>query len=53
MHTNMFYSCENIDELCADVNRELRCVMQWFITNRLTVNIKKTNFVLFGSQAKL
>ena len=51
--TNMFYSCENMDELCADVNRELWRVMQWFITNRLSVNIKKTNFVLFGSQAKL
>ena len=42
-----------MDELCADVNRELLRVMQWFITNRLSVNIKKTNFVLFGSQAKL
>ena len=34
---------------------ELRCgyVVQWFICNRLSVNIKKTNFVLFGNQAKL
>ena len=32
---------------------ELRCVMQWFICNRLSVNIKKTNFVLFGNQAML
>ena len=32
---------------------ELRCVMQWFICNRFSVNIKKTNFVLFGNQAML
>ena len=54
--TNMFYSCENINELCAVVNRELQCyavVYFLFITNRLSVNIKKTNFMLFGSQAKL
>ena len=51
--TNIFYSCENIDDLCRIVNVELGCVMQWFISNRLSVNIKKTNYVLFGNQAKL
>ena len=51
--TNIFYSCENIDDLCRIVNVELGCVMQWFISNRLSVNIKKTNFVMFGNQAKL
>ena len=29
--TNIFYSCENIDDLCRIVNVELGCVMQWFI----------------------
>ena len=51
--TNIFFSSKNIDELCTIVNMELRCVMQWFICNRLSVNIKKTNFVLFGNQAML
>jgi hypothetical protein len=51
--TNIFYSSENINELCTTINNELRCVMQWFITNRLSVNIKKTNFVIFGTQAKI
>ena len=27
--------------------------MQWFISNRLSVNVKKTNYVLFGNRAKL
>jgi hypothetical protein len=49
----MFYSSENIDLLCDTVNRELLGVMQWFKANRLSVNLKKTNFVIFGSQAKI
>ena len=48
-----FFSSKNIDDLCTIVNMELRYVIQWFICNRLSVNIKKTNFVLFGNQAML
>ena len=51
--TNIFFSCESIQNLCTTVNSELKCVMQWFIANRLSVNIKKTNFVIFGTQAKI
>ena len=51
--TNIFYSGENLDQLCAIVNGELRGVMQWFNTNRLSVNLKKTNFVMFGSPSKI
>ena len=51
--TNIFYSGENLDQLCATVNGELRGVMQWFNTNRLSVNLKKTNFVMFGSPSKI
>ena len=34
------------------VNLELQGVKQWFKANRLSVNLKKTNFVIFGSRAK-
>ena len=51
--TNIFCSNKNIVELCNIVNRELQCVAQWFRANRLSVNIKKTNFVIFGTQANL
>ena len=34
------------------MNRELQGVVQWFKANRLSVNLKKTNFVIFGSPAK-
>jgi hypothetical protein len=51
--TNIFFSCDNVDQLCDVVNRELQGVTQWFKANRLSVNLKKTNFVIFGNQAKL
>ena len=51
--TNIFYNSRDIVELGVTVNNELRHVMNWFIANRLSVNMKKTNFVLFGTYAKL
>jgi hypothetical protein len=51
--TNIFYSCESAEQLCEIVNRELRGVMQWFQSNRLSVNLKKTNFLFFGNKVKL
>ena len=43
---------ESWKKLCDVVNRELQGVMQWFKANRLSVNLKKINFVIFGSRAK-
>ena len=51
--TNIFYCDNNIEHLCEIVNRELQGVMQWFKANRLSVNLKKTNFVIFGTSAKI
>ena len=51
--TNIFYCDNNIEHLCEIVNRELQGVMQWFKANRLSVNLKKTNFVIFGTSAKV
>ena len=50
--TNIFYCSDNIQQLCDTVNEELLGVVQWFKSNRLSVNSKKTNFVLFGSNQK-
>ena len=51
--TSIFYSCENVDKLCENVNKTVLGVMQWIKSNRLSVNLKKTNFVIFGSHAKI
>ena len=49
--TIFFYCGEDIQELCEIVNRELLAVVQWFKSNRLSVNLKKTNFIIFGYRA--
>ena len=51
--TNIFYSGSNADELFCIVNHELVHVVRWFKVNRLSVNLKKTNFVIFGNASKL
>ena len=45
--TNLFYSNENIDTLFETVNKELVNINVWFQANKLSLNIKKTKFVLF------
>ncbi|MFZ2538897.1 MAG: reverse transcriptase family protein, partial [Oscillospiraceae bacterium] len=51
--TNIFYSGNDINEMCNIVNSELKLVIEWFKVNRLSVNSKKTNFMIFGTHAKL
>ena len=49
--TNIFFSSANVSDTCEIINRELKNVMQWFITNRLSVNLKKTCFMGFEAKA--
>ena len=51
--TNFSYSGKNIVELLAAVNIEMEHVSTWFRANMLSVNIKKHNYILFGSKHKL
>jgi hypothetical protein len=48
--TNLFFSCIDIKELFATVNMELAKVSDWFRANKLSLNTKKTNFILFGNK---
>ena len=45
--TNIFYSHKNFDSLITTLNSELSKVSSWFICNKLSLNIAKTNFMLF------
>ena len=48
--TNLFYSCDDIWKLKEIVNAELAKVLNWFRANKLSLNVKKTNFILFGGK---
>ena len=52
--TNIVYADNNLKSLDDIVNLELRKLCDWLTTNKLTLNIKKTNFVIFcPAQRKL
>ena len=50
--TNLFYSSSNYKDLIDVVNIELGNLSEWFRTNKLSLNIAKTNYVLFGNRRK-
>ena len=50
--TNMFCSGKDMHELEITVNSELARVQEWLTLNQLTLNIKKTNFIIFKSHKK-
>lgn len=46
--TTIYYSEQNLQTLERNVNQELMGVSNWLIANRLTLNTKKTNYMLFA-----
>ena len=50
--TSIYYDSENLITLQKTVNRELRKVRKWLEANRLSLNIAKTNYVIFHSPVK-
>ena len=45
--TNIYYEAESIDKLEKIINNELKKLYTWLIVNRLSLNIDKTNFLVF------
>ena len=45
--TNLYYEAEDINDLEKVINKELKRLSQWLSVNRLSLNIDKTNFVVF------
>ena len=47
--TNIFYSNKNFETLINVLNIEISKVLHWFLCNKLSLNISKTNFIRFKS----
>ena len=45
--TNIYYEADNMEKLETVINKELRKLGTWLIVNRLSLNIDKTNFLIF------
>lgn len=48
--TNLFISGNDIDEITKDLNHELVEISSWLKINKLSLNIKKTHYMLFSSK---
>jgi len=51
--TNAFYSHSCYRTLFQTVNGELEAIANWFSANRLSLNLEKTNFILFRCHKKI
>ena len=50
--TNVLHSHKDLKSLEKEMNAELNNVYQWLVSNKLTLNLKKTNFVIFRPYQK-
>ena len=48
--TKIFYSASNIDDVTNVVNNELKQLGLWFRENKLSLNVNKTNFIMFTNK---
>ena len=46
-NTNIFYSHTDASYLMEVANLELKKITCWFYTNKLSINVKKSNFIIF------
>ena len=50
--TNIFYSSSDSDELQRVINEELGKVLKYCAANMLSINFKKTNYMIIASPKK-
>ena len=51
--TNILYTDKHFRSLESAINSELANVYEWLTANRLTLNTKKSNFVIFRPRQKV
>ena len=50
--TSLFHTHENFESLIKETNQELTRISTWLVTNKLVLNISKTNYMIFTSKGK-
>ena len=50
--TTIYKSSTNLNNLCLSMNLNLANLTDWFRSNKLSLNISKTNYMLFSNSAK-
>ena len=50
--TSLFHAHTDFDTLIEEINEELQKITTWFHANKLSLNIKKSNFIIFLPKGK-
>ena len=50
--TNIFHCSNDIDTLINTVTTELSKLSDWFMSNKLSLNVKKTSYIIFGNTSR-
>jgi hypothetical protein len=50
--TNIFMSGKNLNDLIKNMNNEISKIVKWLNINKLSLNIEKTNYMIFRSPSK-
>jgi len=50
--SNLFFRGKNLNEMITTINEELSKVYEWLVTNKLSLNVDKTNFILFSTNRR-
>ena len=50
--TNIYCESDTVDNVVKKANSELRKVNKWLEANKLSININKTNYIIFHSPQK-
>jgi len=48
--TNLFCSGDNLKQLLDTMEKEMVQLKNWFDSNKITLNTRKTTFIVFGSR---
>ena len=51
--TSLTASAKNIDELLFEINKELPNIYDWLCANKLTLNLRKTKYLIFQPRQKV
>ena len=51
--TALYYSSADIDVIVQKLNEDLENVRIWLMKNKLSLNVKKTEFMVLGTSRKL
>ena len=51
--TTLYMSATNVEDLSVALNKELQCISEWVVNNKMILNISKTKSIIFGSQYML